>query len=169
VKNVSHERFLWGGSCIRVDCKKDFFHILLYRLSHLLKWVTFKRSLKWGEVIQVCNFFNNYFMKLWVFVIPNNFGRDDWNHLLFHFEILVVILTTLFWIFQHVGKGTNVLCTWRSLQDVGGGGGPNFMKWLVVIILLMVNASCILNNCARVLAQLYLKICTILFNYYLIK
>jgi hypothetical protein len=102
----------------------------------------YKISLKWGEVIQVCNFFNNYVIKLWVFVIPKNFGHDDWNHLLFHLEISIVILTTLFWNFQHVGKGTSVLCTWRSLQDVGGVA-PNFMKWLVVIIHFMVDTSCI--------------------------
>lgn len=54
----------------------------------------------------------------------------------------IVILTTLFQNFQHVRKGTSVLCTWRSFKD-WGGGKPNFMKWLVAIILLLVNASCI--------------------------
>jgi hypothetical protein len=63
------------------------------------------------------------------------------------FKFQIVVLTTLFWNFQHVRKGTNVLCTWRSFKNwgvgEGGGGETNFMKWLVAIIFFMVNASCI--------------------------
>lgn len=131
----------------------------------------YKRSLKWGEVIQVCNFFNNYVIKLWVFVIPKSFGHNDWNHLLFHLEISIVILTTLFWNFQHVGKGTSVLCTWRSLQDVEGGDRDctKLHEMTSCNHLFYGGYIMYLNNCARVLAQLYLKICTILFNYDLIK
>jgi hypothetical protein len=141
----------------------------LCMLNHMLKLVIVKRSLKWGEVIQVFNFFNNYFIN-----IVNCYHLKQFctwwleSFIISLLKFQIVILTTLFRNFQHVRKGTSVLCTWRSFKD-WAGGGTKFHEMTSCNHPSYGECIMYLNNCPRVLAQLYLKICTILFNYDFIK